>query len=52
MNDELAKLSASSTDVWKPNIIPKYAARPREMDDVCLADFASKYGHGNGSGGT
>ncbi|KAH7957013.1 hypothetical protein HPB52_014328 [Rhipicephalus sanguineus] len=47
-NDELAKLSASSTDVRKPNIIQKYEARPREMDDVCLADFASKYRRGNG----
>lgn len=40
---ELAKLSASSTDVWKSNIVPKYEGRPQEMDDVCLADFVSKY---------
>lgn len=51
-NDELAMLSTSSTDVWKPNIIQKYEARPCEMDDVCLADFAIKYRRGNSSGGT
>lgn len=41
--EELAKLSTSSTDVWKPNIVQKYEGRLQEMDDVCLADFASKY---------
>lgn len=40
-NEELAKLSASSADVWKLNLIQKYEARQRELDDVCLADFAS-----------
>ncbi|KAH7966039.1 hypothetical protein HPB49_013372 [Dermacentor silvarum] len=42
--DELDKLPASSTDVWKPKVIQKYEARCQpELENVCLADFVSKY---------
>ncbi|KAL3238798.1 hypothetical protein MRX96_021828 [Rhipicephalus microplus] len=40
--EELAKLPASLTDVWRHNLVQKYDAR-RGLDDVCLAEFASKY---------
>ncbi|KAH7951784.1 hypothetical protein HPB52_012945 [Rhipicephalus sanguineus] len=39
-NEELANIGASSTD--------RYEGRPPEMEDVCLADFASKYKCGYG----
>lgn len=43
-NEEVNRLPAGSTDVWKPNVIQKYEARwPPELDNVCLADFVSKY---------
>ncbi|XP_037568189.2 uncharacterized protein LOC119449071 [Dermacentor silvarum] len=50
MREELYKLPAASTDVWKLNNVQKYEARqqPDELDDVCLADFASKYRMGQG----
>ncbi|KAL3174689.1 hypothetical protein MRX96_011086 [Rhipicephalus microplus] len=47
-NEELANVGASSTDVWKLNIVQRYEGRPPEMEDVCLADFASKYKRGYG----
>lgn len=48
--EEMDKIPAASTDVWKLNIVQKYEARqqPDELDDVCLADFASKYRMGQG----
>ncbi|XP_077536008.1 uncharacterized protein LOC144148333 [Haemaphysalis longicornis] len=47
-NDELANIGASSADVWKLNIVQRYEGRPPEMEDLCLADFASKYKRGYG----
>lgn len=46
--EQLVNAGAASTDVGKPNIVQKYEARPAEMEDVCLADFASKYKSGYG----
>ncbi|XP_077528146.1 uncharacterized protein LOC144139758 [Haemaphysalis longicornis] len=48
--EELDGLPAGSTDVWKLNVVQKYEARPPDLEDVCLADFASKYRPVQGGG--
>lgn len=37
------KLPADSTSIWKKSIMDKYEERPRELRDICLADFAAWY---------
>jgi hypothetical protein len=32
-----------STDVWTKNPIQRYEERPKEMDDICLAEFIAWY---------
>jgi hypothetical protein len=41
--NELKKLPTGSTDVFKPNILDRYEARPDSLEDLCLADFVSHY---------
>lgn len=38
-NAELNKLPADSTDCFKLGMIDRYAKRPAEIENVCLADF-------------
>ncbi|XP_066913784.1 uncharacterized protein [Clytia hemisphaerica] len=40
---ELAKLDPESKNVYKKNLIDKYANRPNNLRDMCYADFASTY---------
>ena len=39
---ELEELDDDSTDVEANNLIKRYAMRPKQLDDWCLADYASK----------
>ncbi|XP_077534692.1 uncharacterized protein LOC144146629 [Haemaphysalis longicornis] len=48
--EEFDKLPPGSTDVWKLNVVQKYEARASELEDVCLAHFASKYRPAQGRG--
>ena len=43
-NALLQTMDDDDTDVFLPNIIDKYAARPSSLDKLCLAEFASQYG--------
>ena len=43
-NALLQTMDDDDTDVFLPNIIDKYAARPSSLDELCLAEFASQYG--------
>ena len=43
-NSVLQTMDDDDTDVFLPNIIDKYAARPSLLDKLCLAEFASQYG--------
>ena len=36
-------MTADSTDVLVENVYDKYSKRPEIMEDVCLADFVSRY---------
>lgn len=40
---DLQQLPANSQDVYKRNVIDRYTERPTEMENFCLADFASLY---------
>ncbi|XP_066911966.1 uncharacterized protein [Clytia hemisphaerica] len=40
---ELAKLDPESKNIYKKNLIDKYAHRPNNLRDMCYADFASTY---------
>jgi len=39
----LEKMEDDDTDVFLPNIIDKYCARPSKLENMCLAEFASSY---------
>lgn len=39
----MASLPDVSTNAWKENIIVKYEKHPAEIEDMCLANFVSKY---------
>jgi hypothetical protein len=41
--DELAKLPPDSDDIFAPNILDRYAKRPKSMQNMCLIDFARWY---------
>lgn len=38
---EEEKLLKESTNIWLDNIFVKYEKRPKEFENLCLADFAS-----------
>ena len=40
---ELEDLPDESEDIFQPNILDNYIARPKSMEDTCLADFATNY---------
>lgn len=40
---ELRKLEPGSTDVYKKGMINRYAERPAQLDNMCLADFVACY---------
>jgi len=42
-NQQLKKLDPESTDVSALGLLDHYAHRPKELEDLTLADFASKY---------
>lgn len=47
---ELKKLEPDSSDVFKKGFIERYAERPKELENICLADFVASYtyrGKGN-----
>jgi hypothetical protein len=37
------KLNDVDTDIYQPNITDKYSARPNNLEEICLADFAANY---------
>lgn len=39
----LEKIDDEDTDVFLPNIIDKYMARPNKLESMCFAQFASSY---------
>lgn len=39
----LERMEDDDTDVFLPNIIDKYCARPSKLDKMCLAEFVSSY---------
>ncbi|KAK3100749.1 hypothetical protein FSP39_024640 [Pinctada imbricata] len=39
----LEKMKDDDTDIFVPNIIDKYAARPAKLEKMCLAEFSSIY---------
>ena len=40
---DLTELPSDSTDIFQINILDCYAARPQELRNICLADFASNF---------
>lgn len=36
-------LDENSIDIWTKSVIQKYEERPKDLSDVCLADFVSWY---------
>ena len=42
-DDLLQCMNAESTDVFVDSVYDKYSKRPEIMEDVCLADFVSRY---------
>lgn len=42
-NYDLCQLSDDSTDIYKENIFDYYSARCPELNDICLAEFATCY---------
>ncbi|XP_077277313.1 uncharacterized protein LOC143905647 [Temnothorax americanus] len=40
---DMEELDDDSTDVWTLNVLQKYEQRPRQLEDICLADFAAWY---------
>ena len=47
---QLQKLDDDNEDVYCKNIIDQYAARPKHYEDMCLAQFATKYTYSKGNG--
>jgi hypothetical protein len=39
----LEKLNDEDTDIYQPNITDKYSARPNNLEEICLAEFAANY---------
>ena len=39
----LERMNEDDTDIFTPNILDKYAARPSHLQQMCLAEFASLY---------
>ncbi|WAR02670.1 PIF1-like protein, partial [Mya arenaria] len=44
----LEKLDDDDTDVYMTGLLDRYAARPRALDNMFLADFAAKYRYSGG----
>ena len=42
-NKELETLPDDSNDVFRVNLLQKYAAWPKSLETMCLADFAANY---------
>ena len=40
---ELAKLDENSEEIFKRGTIDRYAERPSELENLCLADFVSQF---------
>ena len=40
---DLEDLPEESEDIFQPNILDRYIARPKSMEGTCLADFATNY---------
>lgn len=49
-NLELRKLPPSSTDIYKKGPIDRYAARPDDLEHLCLADFIAQFTFSNKEG--
>ena len=41
--DKIKELSDSSIDIESDNVIKRYQRRPKQMENVCLADFVAGY---------
>ena len=39
----LEKINASDTNIYASGILDRYENRPDDLNDLCLADFASSY---------
>ena len=48
---ELAELDDDDEDIFKPSIHDRYASRPKELESMCLAEFATKFSVGESSSG-
>ena len=42
-NESLSQLDDSDTNVFQKSLIDRYKHRPRELQSMCLAEFAAKY---------
>ena len=42
-NESLSQLDDSDTNVFQKSLIDRYQHRPRELQSMCLAEFAAKY---------
>lgn len=42
-NESLSQLDASDTNVFQKSLIDRYQHRPRDLQSMCLAEFAVKY---------
>ena len=42
-NESLSQLDDSDTNVFQKSLIDKYQHRPRELQSMCLAEFAARY---------
>ena len=49
--DQLKSLDADSEDIYQTSLIGRYAARPDNLNDTCLAEFAANYTTRSGAGG-
>ncbi|KAG5672958.1 hypothetical protein PVAND_003045 [Polypedilum vanderplanki] len=51
--EKLARTNPDSIDIYKKGPIDRYADRPNELENICLADFIAKYNyHAKGSHAT
>ena len=42
-NAQLQRLNEDSTEVYMKDLFQKYSERPQQLEDICLATFASEY---------
>ena len=42
-NESLSQLDDSDTNVFQKSLIDRYQHRPRQLQSMCLAEFAAKY---------